>query len=107
MDTILSAKNRTKKRKDNTESQVTKKTVQVINARYIDGYKVEIEFNDNTVKTFDFGDFLTKRPHPQYDKYKDTKLFKQFKIEAGNLVWGENWDLIFPVVQLHKGHIQV
>lgn len=106
MDTILSAKNRTKKRKDNPENQIGKKPIQVEKARYVDGYKIEIEFNDHTVKTVDFGNFLAKHPHPQHNKYMDTELFKQFKIEAGNLVWGENWDLIFPVIQLHRGTIK-
>ena len=102
MDAILSTKNRTKKRKNNPEDQIGLKPIQVEKARYIDGYKIEIEFNDHSVKTVDFGNFLEKRPHPQHDKYKDIELFKQFKIEAGNLVWGENWDLIFPVSQLHR-----
>ena len=106
MDTILSAKNRTQKRKNNTEDQVEKKTIRVEKAHYVDGYKTEIEFNDHIVKTVDFGNFLAKHSHPQYDKYKDTDLFKQFKIEAGNLVWGENWDLIFPVMQLYRGTIK-
>jgi len=69
----------------------------VIKAIYVDGYKVEIWFSDTTVKIVDFGPFLQKHPNPQHNKYPDTELFKQFKIEAGNLVWGENWDLIFPV----------
>jgi hypothetical protein len=81
------------------------KQIQVVIARYVDDYKVEIEFNDHTIKTVDFGDFLAKHSHPQYDKYKDIKLFKQFKIEFENLVWGKNWDLIFPVIQLYKGKI--
>lgn len=106
MDSILSAKNRTKKRKDNPQNQVAKNPVQVINASYVEGYKVEIWFSDTTVKIVDFGHFLQKHPHPQYNKYQDTELFKQFKIEAGNLVWGENWDLIFPISQLHKGAIK-
>jgi len=83
------------------------KTIQVEKARYIDGYIVEIGFNDKTSKTIDFGNFLVKHPHPQHEKYKDIQLFKQFKIEAGNIVWGENWDLIFPIIQLYKGKIKV
>ena len=23
--------------------------------------------------------------------------------EHGNIVWGKNWDMIFPIEQLHKG----
>ena len=82
------------------------KPIQVINASYIDDYKVEITFSDTTVQIVDFGSFLQKHPHPQHDKYKEIELFKQFKIDGGNLVWGENWDLIFPISQLHKGAIK-
>lgn len=35
----------------------------------------------------------------------DENLFKCLKIENGNIVWGEDWDLIFPIEQLHKGEI--
>ena len=30
-------------------------------------------------------------------------LIMQF--ENGNIVWGKNWDLIFPVEQLHSGKL--
>jgi hypothetical protein len=33
------------------------------------------------------------------------RSFQKFKIESGNVVWGEKWDLIFPVSQLYKGKI--
>jgi hypothetical protein len=26
-------------------------------------------------------------------------------IDGGNIVWGRNWDLIFPIEQLHEGVI--
>jgi len=81
-----------KKRKDNSKNQVGPNSVKVVKALYTEGYKVEIWFSDTTIKTVDFGPFLQKHPHPQHDKYRDTELFKQFKI--------------FPVSQLHKGVIK-
>jgi hypothetical protein len=30
----------------------------------------------------------------------------RFKIEDGNIVWGKNWDLIFPAHELHAGKIK-
>lgn len=107
MDSILSVKNRTKKRKDNPKNKVTREPLQIRKARYVEDYSIEIEFNDHTVRVVDFGHFLKKHPHPQYNKYNDIELFKQFKIEGGNLVWGDNWDLIFPIVQIHKGVIKI
>ena len=102
MNTVLSSQNRTQKRKNNPKNRI----ISVITANYISGYLIEIGFNDNTVKTVDFGHFLEKHVHPQFKKYKNPEIFKQFKIETGNLIWGENWDLIFPVDQLYAGKIK-
>ena len=68
--------------------------------------KVRVLFNDGTNQTVDFGPFLAERPHPQYNKYLDVEQFKTFSVEMGNLVWGENWDLIFPIEQLYQGKIR-
>lgn len=66
---------------------------------------VSLTFNDNTVQTVDVGEFIRKHPHPQYNKYLDAKKFRRFNIENGNIVWGKNWDLVFPVEQLYEGRI--
>lgn len=64
-----------------------------------------LTFSDNTVQTVDIGEFIRRHPHPQYNKYLDPRKFSRFAIENGNIVWGKNWDLIFPVEQLHTGAI--
>jgi hypothetical protein len=81
------------------------KTILVTGATYIQAYKVKIEFSDNTFRVIDFEPFLKENPHPQWDKYKNIDNFKKFKIENGNLVWGRNWDLIFPVSGLYTGNL--
>ena len=81
------------------------KFLRVDRAEYDSDYKVRVAFNDGTQRIVDFGLFLMQHPHPQYNKYRDVELFKSFSIDMGNLVWGENWDLIFPIEQLHKGKI--
>ena len=81
------------------------KTIAVSNATYIDEYKIEVIFNDNKKNVVDFGAFLSTHSHPQYNKYKKTENFKKFKIENGNIVWGKDWDMIFPVYELYKGKI--
>ncbi len=85
------------------------KPVDVTNASYVDGYKVKIYFTDNTSQVVDFWPFLKKNDHPLFEKYHNIEAFKQFKVDpvAGNIVWGDDWDLIFPVYQLYKGLIQV
>jgi hypothetical protein len=81
------------------------KTIIVTGATYIQAYKIKIEFSDNTFRIIDFGPFLKENPHPQWDKYNNIDNFKKFKIENGNLVWGRNWDLIFPVSGLYTGNL--
>jgi len=83
------------------------KTIDVVKATYVDGYKVNIEFSDKKTQIVDFEQFLLKNHHPLNEKYKDIHFFKKFKIESGNIVWGKNWNLIFPVDQLYKGRIKV
>lgn len=81
------------------------KIINVIEAKYLEGYKIQLTFNDKKIRVVDFEKFLKTRPHPQYNKYNELHHFKKFKIEWGNIVWGKDWDLIFPVDQLYKGKI--
>ncbi len=81
------------------------KTISVKEARYLNEFKIEILFNDNKKKVVDFETFLRSHSHPQFNKYKETKNFKKFQIENGNVVWGKDWDMIFPVYDLYKGEI--
>jgi Protein of unknown function (DUF2442) len=79
--------------------------ISVKEARHLEGYKLEVIFNDNKRKIVDFSGFLQTHSHPQYNKYKKENNFRKFKIENGNIVWGRDWDMIFPVYDLYKGKI--
>ena len=65
-----------------------------------------LTFNDNTTNIVDIGEYIRNNPHPQYNKYLDPRKFKRFAIENGNIVWGKNWDLMFPIEQLYSGEIR-
>ncbi len=81
------------------------KAISVISAKYTEAFKLEIVFDNNKKKVVDFEAFLQTHNHPQFNKYKKENNFKRFKIENGNIVWGTNWDMIFPVHDLYKGKI--
>jgi len=81
------------------------KPVSIVKAEYVGDLSVKIVFNDDTTNIVDVGTFIKNHPHPQYNKYLKENNFKKFKIDLGNIVWGENWDLIFPIEQLYKGKI--
>ena len=57
------------------------------------------------MRTVDIGDFIRRHPHPQYNKYLDPRKFSRFTIDNGNIVWGKNWDMIFPVENLYAGRL--
>ena len=80
--------------------------MRIIKAEYVEGYKVKLFFSDRKRKVVDFGEFILESPYPVFNQYKDLKKFKRFKIDLGNIVWGRNWDLIFPIEQLYKGKIE-
>ena len=75
----------------------------ILEAKAKDNLCVELFFNDNSSRIVDVGDFIRKHPHPQYNKYLDETEFRKFHLDDGNIVWGEDWDLIVPLDQLHAG----
>ena len=83
-----------------------KKYIEIIDAKDVGNLCVLITFNDGVQQTVNIGDFIRKHPHPQYNRYLDPKKFSKFTIENRNIVWGKNWDLIFPLDQLYEGVIR-
>ena len=81
------------------------KKLAIIKAESLGNLTVELWFNDNTHRSINVGEFIHNHPHPQYNKYLDEEEFNKFTIDDGNIVWGEDWDLIFPIEQLHVGKI--
>lgn len=79
--------------------------VYVVRAEYAGDVKLHIFFSDGTSQVVDFRPFIISHPHPQYNRYIEPKNFKKFYIDHGNVVWGKNWDMIFPIEQLHRGAI--
>ena len=77
--------------------------IYVVSAEDAGNLCVRLTFNDGHKSVVDIGEFIRQHPHPQYNKYLDPILFRTFVIDDGNVVWGEDWDLIFPVENLYIG----
>jgi hypothetical protein len=82
-----------------------RKDIKIDHASFVEGYKLSVTFNTGEIKIVDFGNFITENKFPFLTKYKEQKYFKNFKIEEGNIVWGKDWDLIFPIKQIYNGRI--
>jgi hypothetical protein len=71
--------------------------IKIIDAVYLRGYEILILFSNNRMKVVDFAPAIKKYAKGDYSIYAKEPVFKKFHIENGNIVWGKNWDLIFPV----------
>jgi hypothetical protein len=79
--------------------------LKIVSAKYRSNYVVELFFNNNRKKSVRFDSFLKKSMHPVIRSYLKEEKFKKFYIDNGNIVWGKNWDLVFPIEQLYNGKI--
>lgn len=77
----------------------------VVDAKDTGNLCVKLTFNDGHQSVVDIGTFIREHPHPQYNKYLNPSEFSKFQVEQGNVVWGEDWDLIFPVENLYVGKV--
>lgn len=80
-----------------------KDNIVIVSAKVQGNLCVELTFSDGYKNVVDIGDFIRRHPHPQYNKYLDSDMFRTFKIVEGNIVWGDDWDLIFPMEKLYRG----
>lgn len=83
---------------------MTTAPIQIVSAKHINEYRLQISFSDSSEQIIDFKPFLTSSQHPEISKYLDTNLFQTFSIENGDLMWGD-FDLIFPIHDLYTNSI--
>jgi hypothetical protein len=80
------------------------RTINITQADRIGDYTLHLQFDDQTEQIVDFKPFLSESLHPQIRAYLDSKKFAAFRIEYGELVWGD-YDLCFPVYDLYRNRI--
>ncbi len=88
--------------------KITKKInpmiISILKAEYLGNYKIQFHFSDGTSRTVDFWSFLNQAKNPMTRKYLDEKLFQDFTIQYGDIIWHE-YQLCFPIWDLYKGEI--
>ena len=78
----------------------------IVSAEYMGGLSLWLTFSDGFVRILDFTEYMLAHQHPQHDPYLNANRFREYYIDGGNLVWGEDWDMIFPVEDLYTGVIK-
>lgn len=78
--------------------------IEITKANYLGDYKISLQFSDGKKTTIDFSSFLGEARNPMTTKYLDFQKFKNFRIEHGDLLWGD-YEMCFPIWDLYQGKI--
>lgn len=67
--------------------------ISVTNAKYLNEYKIQLEFNDGRLGKVDLKEVILEDHRPIFRQLKDFNIFKNFRIEFDTLVWPNDLDL--------------
>ena len=79
-------------------------TINITAVERVGDYALHLSFDDGTAQTVDFKPFLSGSRHPDVRAYLDPARFAAYRIEHGELVWGD-YDLCFPIADLYRNRL--
>jgi len=65
----------------------------VTQAHYIDGYKIEVSFDDKKHGVIDLSTTINHDHRPIFRELANIEKFKKFRVEADTIVWENGLDL--------------
>lgn len=84
---------------------MTTKIINIVSAEPAGDLCLRLSFDDGVEQVVDFKPFLSRSVHPDIRAYLDPERFAAFRIEYGELVWGD-YDLCFPVIDLYRNQLE-
>jgi Protein of unknown function (DUF2442) len=84
---------------------MTAKIINIVSAEDAGDLRLRLHFDDGIEQVVDFKPFLSHAVHPDIRVYLDPVRFAAFRIEYGELVWGD-YDLCFPVIDLYRNQLE-
>ena len=76
----------------------------IVHAESVGGHKLKLSFSDGQETVVDFAPFLSASVDPDTRRFLDSEAFGTYRIEWGNLVWG-NCEMCFPIEDLYVGSL--
>ena len=67
--------------------------VYVVEAKYIQDYKIQVRFNDQKEGIVDLKEIITQDPRAVFHELTDLNLFKNFRVDMDTVVWENGLDL--------------
>ena len=80
------------------------KPINITTVEQVEDYALRLCFDDGAVQTVYFEPFLSGSRHPCIRAYLEPANFATYRIEYGELVWGD-YDLCFPIADLYHNHL--
>lgn len=80
-------------------------TINIIAAKQVGDYSILLNFDDKSEQLVDFKSFLSSSLHPDIRVWLEPDKFAAFRIEHGDLVWGD-YELCFPVIDLYRNDLE-
>jgi hypothetical protein len=78
--------------------------INIAAVEHLGGHRLRLRFDDGSERTIDFRPFLAASRHPDIRAFLDAERFLTYRIEYGDLVWGD-FDLSFPITDLYRGEL--
>jgi hypothetical protein len=80
---------------------MTPPIINIVQAEWDRDYRIHLDFDDGSRQIVDFQPFLNRATHPAIRAYLQPELFRSFRLEYGELVWGD-YELCFPTIDLYR-----
>ena len=84
---------------------MTDRIINIVSAEPAGDLCLCLHFDDGIEQVVDFKPFLSRSVHPDIRAYLDPERFAAFRIEYGELIWGD-YDLCFPVIDLYRNQLE-
>lgn len=81
----------------NHKQKTAQEDLAIISAKYVQEFSIAIQFSTGKKKLVDFLPLFHKYVKGDNLKYFAPQNFKKFIVKQGNIYWGKNEDVIFPI----------
>ncbi len=85
----------------NSKQNQKEELIKINNAFYLGNYTLLLQFSNGKQKSLNFLSILKQYAKGEYEKFQKPQHFKKFNCSNGNISWGKNEDIIFPVQFLY------
>ncbi len=88
--------------RNNTNKTQKEEVITISNAYYLGNMTLLLTFSNGVQKRLDFTTIFQHHLKGYYEQFSNPSKFKRFVLANGNISWGKNEDVIFPVSFLYN-----